>query len=582
MLKEIFYIFIATSFLTLPLNFVIGANPLDIVINEIAWSGTKASSSDEWIELFNNQNLDINLDGWSLYSGTSTLIIKLKGIIKTKSFYLIERTNDSAVSDITSDLFGPFGGSGLKNTGEDIILKDSTGQIIDAANFANGWPAGTASATYKTMERIDLRVSGNDLNNWATNNGIKINGRDAKGNNILGTPKFENSVFMVSLWDSTSTNSTTTATSTSASPTSTPQASSTDNSGNINYTSSQPQTGGAYINKPPIIELDDVTYVFVGDPLSFDITKIKDPEGDALTFNWNFGDGVSSNSPSHIYKFPGSYLILLKAKDAVNEVDYNILAKVYPKNLFVNEFFPITSKKDNETSWLELYNENSYPVDLSGFIIESGSKKFTIPPGTAIYSKSYLVFDADIMKISLNNKESSLNFLSPERYSLQEISYKNHKKDFAIARKGDDYFFTQIKTPGTKNIIFTDQILNSKTTNRVTVDNPNLFVYNKGNLHNINIAKIPGFSAQFNTGKILAKFPLKSDLDDILDVAKPKIVQAQDINSKINESSTLNNYFAPNNLIYLGLVLLGALIFSYLIAFKRKEYIELFYKFIKR
>jgi hypothetical protein len=35
---------------------------MDIVINEIAWAGTDNSSSDEWIELFNNTDQDILLE----------------------------------------------------------------------------------------------------------------------------------------------------------------------------------------------------------------------------------------------------------------------------------------------------------------------------------------------------------------------------------------------------------------------------------------------------------------------------------------------------------------------------------------
>ncbi|NCP04703.1 MAG: lamin tail domain-containing protein, partial [Deltaproteobacteria bacterium] len=45
-----------------------------VVITEVAWMGTSASSSDEWIELYNTTNARVNLDGWRLrsyrYNGT--------------------------------------------------------------------------------------------------------------------------------------------------------------------------------------------------------------------------------------------------------------------------------------------------------------------------------------------------------------------------------------------------------------------------------------------------------------------------------------------------------------------------------
>ena len=40
-----------------------------LVINEIAWAGTAASSADEWIELFNPTDQPIDLSGWTLSFG---------------------------------------------------------------------------------------------------------------------------------------------------------------------------------------------------------------------------------------------------------------------------------------------------------------------------------------------------------------------------------------------------------------------------------------------------------------------------------------------------------------------------------
>ena len=43
-------------------------NQSNVVINEIAWMGSAASASDEWIELKNTTNESINLSGWTLQS----------------------------------------------------------------------------------------------------------------------------------------------------------------------------------------------------------------------------------------------------------------------------------------------------------------------------------------------------------------------------------------------------------------------------------------------------------------------------------------------------------------------------------
>jgi len=90
----------------------------DVIINEIAWMGTTVSANDEWLELFNNTTGPIILDGWILKSADEKLKINLKGVISARGFYLLERTDDTTVPNITADLI--YKGA-LSNTGEDII-----------------------------------------------------------------------------------------------------------------------------------------------------------------------------------------------------------------------------------------------------------------------------------------------------------------------------------------------------------------------------------------------------------------------------------------------------------------------------
>jgi len=177
MLKVIHFIFLFFPLL------VSAFNPLDVVINEICWMGTKTSSADEWIELYNKTNQDINLDGWGLYKeGGKTLIEPLTGTIKAKSYYLIERTDDSTISNIpASQEPSSWGGYGLKNSGEHLQLLDQNSAIIDEINCIDGWFAGDNS-TKATMERRDSLVTGNNPKNWQTSK------------NPGGTPKTENSL----------------------------------------------------------------------------------------------------------------------------------------------------------------------------------------------------------------------------------------------------------------------------------------------------------------------------------------------------------------------------------------------------
>lgn len=166
---------------------------ITVVINEIGWMGTEKSPSDEWIELYNAAGYPVSLDGWILKSETdSSPNINLNGTINSHDYYLIERTNDETISDITANLTTSFGTGGLKNTGEKLVLRDQNGDAKDSVDGSSGWYAGENS-TKSSMERINPKENGGRSNNWATNDGITKNGLDAGNNKISGTPKARNS-----------------------------------------------------------------------------------------------------------------------------------------------------------------------------------------------------------------------------------------------------------------------------------------------------------------------------------------------------------------------------------------------------
>jgi len=159
-----------------------------VLINEIAWSGTLASANDEWIELHNQKPNPIDLTGWTL-TDDGDINITLIGSIPTYGFYLLERTDNTTVADITADKI--YTGA-LKNSGETLWLKDATGAVVDSANIGGGgWPGGNASPR-ASMERY----GGADIpGNWGTYTGYGGVGHDAQGNPIAGTPRHPNSLF---------------------------------------------------------------------------------------------------------------------------------------------------------------------------------------------------------------------------------------------------------------------------------------------------------------------------------------------------------------------------------------------------
>ncbi|MCX6764869.1 MAG: lamin tail domain-containing protein [Candidatus Nealsonbacteria bacterium] len=182
------------------INLVIFKNFLaqDVVINEIAWMGTEANASDEWIELFNNTEEEIDLTGWKIKSSEGSSEIELSGKILTQNYFLLERTDDQTISNIKADQV--YTGA-LGNDGEKLELRDASNNLIDFIDCSSGWFFGQNQKigdewTRASMERKNPKNSGNDLLNWATNDGLNIIGEDAESNYILGTPKQQNSAYL--------------------------------------------------------------------------------------------------------------------------------------------------------------------------------------------------------------------------------------------------------------------------------------------------------------------------------------------------------------------------------------------------
>jgi hypothetical protein len=168
-----------------------------IVINEIAWMGTINSASDEWIEFYNDNSQDISLEGWHLKAADGSPDIVLHGIIPTQGYYLIERTDDTTISDIKANLVTTFG-HGLSNDGENLMLVNNTGNIIDTVDAQSGWFAGDNTEKV-SMERISPFRPGSEKTNWANNQSNSRSGHDSAGNPINGSPNSKNSVFNTSL-----------------------------------------------------------------------------------------------------------------------------------------------------------------------------------------------------------------------------------------------------------------------------------------------------------------------------------------------------------------------------------------------
>lgn len=148
-------------------------SPLEIVINEIGWMGSRIEGIEskfwwqyEWLELYNNSDREFDLAGWEIenagLNGKALLIGR--GKIQPNSFFIIckKEMGDCDFIAWGLSLNDDYGKNGK------LVLKDPKG-VVDQTPDATSqkWPAGEKS-TKKTMERKSSSAPGSELTNWQT------------------------------------------------------------------------------------------------------------------------------------------------------------------------------------------------------------------------------------------------------------------------------------------------------------------------------------------------------------------------------------------------------------------------------
>jgi hypothetical protein len=146
-------------------------SPSDIVINEFV--PDPIDGEEEWIELYNNTDKEIDLTGFYIEEGSGAQTF-LNGKIFPKGFFVIEKIKGY-----------------LNNSGDIIFLKDPSGRIIDKVTYGN-WDDGNLTdnaPTTKDPYSIARIFDGKDTN--VDNLDFKI-GKPTKGapNQILSIENF--------------------------------------------------------------------------------------------------------------------------------------------------------------------------------------------------------------------------------------------------------------------------------------------------------------------------------------------------------------------------------------------------------
>ena len=184
--------FIACVFFALaaPLS----AQPGPVVISELMWSGSAASTADEWIELYNPSDSTVDLAGWTLTyrSGDEDkvmLVLDAGSLAPGQTFLIANYAADHKNSLLAVEPQLVDAATSLPNTKLLLHLYDGDpqagGQLIDVADDGRGAPFAGDSANKSAMVRVAFDQPGDQPTSWAT--ATEQSGWDA-GASELGTP----------------------------------------------------------------------------------------------------------------------------------------------------------------------------------------------------------------------------------------------------------------------------------------------------------------------------------------------------------------------------------------------------------
>lgn len=132
----------------------------------------------------------------------------------------------------------------------------------------------------------------------------------------------------------------------------------------------------------------------------------------------------------------------------------------YPAGVVFSEILPSPEGPDAENEWIEIFNQNNFEVNISGWKIKDKEGKITIytfSAGTKISTLGYLVLKRPETKITLNNSGEGLDFIYPNGEIADSVTFGKASVDQSYNRTPippqRDWAWSSTLTPGAKNIV---------------------------------------------------------------------------------------------------------------------------------
>ncbi|MCH8043940.1 MAG: lamin tail domain-containing protein [Planctomycetes bacterium] len=139
-----------------------------VVFNEIMYNPAQSDESLEWVELHNQNSVDVDISAWRIDDGINFDFPE--GTIVPGGGYLVVAKDPAALAaaGIIGTAMGPYGGQ-LSNGGEQIDLRDRTDRLMDRLDYNDRgrWPVAP-DGSGASLAKIDPNLASGDSESWST------------------------------------------------------------------------------------------------------------------------------------------------------------------------------------------------------------------------------------------------------------------------------------------------------------------------------------------------------------------------------------------------------------------------------
>ena len=392
----------------------------DVIINELNWAGSSASTADEWIELKNLTGAAIDISNWRIEGAATsggTLTIPAGSVIPAQGFFLIANfaaTSSSSTLNVAPDWVTTS--VSLRNSNVFYRMTDETGKHIDEADDGSGAPLAGDNTTKASMERNRYVGGGTVAGGW--HNSYQFVNFDS-GVSQLGSPKAENNAL----------------------PT-------------VAIIRVSPgATGSGEKNR---FKLD---------------YEIYDPDGiaDIIASQIDLTDLGANRFDLNIQSSYAEYIIeplLAGARNwtitvgdsfgGIATITNTLTVFQGSLGLQVSEVLP-RPQEGSDFEWIELYNSAGNSISLTDYqlddIADSGSSPYKFPAGTTISARSFLVIEKSDHSLNLNDDGDQVRLLDPAGNRVAETTnWGDAAKGSSFALIDGSWQLTTQLTKGSANL----------------------------------------------------------------------------------------------------------------------------------